>query len=160
MARNSASRMNIPQLISKDCFLSKFKVQIQNIIIEHFIFYFHVCMKPKSNNPIREYNIYFIRMNYFIWNRQKKRFFPAYGAAVKLHFIVPRRAAEKPPERGSAPALGGGGRGLSPNLPPGHSPLDHLPPFRQRQVCYDNSILYTKEEKSNFVDEYWKQRNP
>ena len=40
-------------------------------------------------------------INYFIWDRQRKRYFPACGPAVKLHFIVPRQAVEKPPERGS-----------------------------------------------------------
>ena len=39
----------------------------------------------------------------FIWNRQRKRSFPACEAAVKMQFIVPRQAAKKPLERGSTP---------------------------------------------------------
>ena len=54
-----------------------------------------------------------------VWNRQKQRSFPACGAAVKFHFIVVRRAAQKPPERGSVPGPRGGG--ASPVPPDGAS---------------------------------------
>ena len=66
-------------------------------------------------------------LNTFIWNRQRKRSFRACGAAVKLHVIVPWRAAEKSPKRGSA----SGPRGATspPNRPPGPSPLDPFPSF-------------------------------
>ena len=83
-------------------------------------------------------------MNNFIWNRQKKRSFPACGAAVKFYFIAPHRAAEKPTKRGSAPGPGGraGGGGGRPQASHwGLFPLEHLPPFRQRQVCYDNDVI-------------------
>ena len=64
---------------------------------------------------------------------KKKCSFPACGAAVKLHFIVPRRAAEKTPDpgRGSAPQTSH--RALR--------PLNPLPLFRQYQVCYDKDVI-------------------
>ena len=66
-------------------------------------------------------------VKYFICNGQKKRFFLTCGAAVKLHLIVLRQTAEKPPERNSAP--GRGGR-LAPRPPTeAFAPLDPLPPF-------------------------------
>ena len=75
-----------------------------------------------------------------VWNRQKQRSFPACGAAVKFHFIVVRRAAQKPPERGSVPGPRGGG-GLHPYLPTGPPLPGPPPPFRQRQVCYDKDHI-------------------
>ena len=47
-----------------------------------------------------------------IWNRQKKRSFSVCEATVKLHFIVPRQGAEKPPQ--TRTQEGGG----SPSRPP------------------------------------------
>ena len=77
-----------------------------------------------------------------IWNRQRKRSFPACGAAVKLHFIIPQRTAEKPPVRGFAPGPWGG---ASPSeLPPGPLLPGALPPFRQRQVCYDKDVIWLR----------------
>ena len=57
---------------------------------------------------------------------QRKRSLPACGAAAKLHFIQPRRAAKKPPEKGSAPRPRGG---ISPPRPPtrAFTPLAPLP---------------------------------
>ena len=62
-----------------------------------------------------------------IWNRQKKRSFSVCEATVKLHFIVPRQGAEKPPQtrtqEGGGLALETSHRGLR--------LLDPIPPFRR-----------------------------
>ena len=63
--------------------------------------------------------------------------FPVCGAAVKLHLTVPRWAAEKPHERSSAPGPGRGGEVAPRTSHRSLRPLDPLPLFRQRQVCYD-----------------------
>ena len=64
---------------------------------------------------------------------------PACGATVKLHFIVPRRVAEKPPEKRSAPGPRVGPR--PPDFPLGPLPHGPPPPFRHRQVCYDKDVI-------------------
>ena len=74
----------------------------------------------------------------FIRNRQRKRSFPACGTAVKLHFIVPWKAAEKSPK--GAPPLDSGDGLRPPNLPRGPSPPGPSSPFPQRQVCYDKDV--------------------
>ena len=66
------------------------------------------------------------------------RSFPAGGAAVKLHFIVPRQAAEKSPK--GAPPLVPGERRRPPDLSRGPSPRGPSSPFPQRQVCYDKNV--------------------
>ena len=74
----------------------------------------------------------------FIRNRQRKRSFPACGAAVKLHFIVPRQAAENSPK--GAPSLDPGEGPHPPDLPRGPSPPGPSFSFPQRQVCYDEDV--------------------
>ena len=57
---------------------------------------------------------------------------------VKLHFIEPRRAAEKLPEKGSAP---GPRMGTSLPRPPTGAFAPWTPSsFRKRQVCYDKDV--------------------
>ena len=72
--------------------------------------------------------MYMEQQNSFIWNRQRKRSFPACEVAVKLHFIVSKRTAEKAPEGGSAPGPREGPRPQT--FHQGFHPLDPLPPFR------------------------------
>ena len=77
--------------------------------------------------------------NNFFRNRQRKRFFPVCGAAVKLHYILPRQAAEKSPK--GAPSLDPGEGPHPPELPREPSPPGPSSSIPQRQVCYDKDVI-------------------
>ena len=81
-------------------------------------FSYTLSMNFSNKKNSAKFQMYILYI-YIIWNRRRKRSFPACGAAVKLHFIVPRRAAEKPPER--VPPLDPGEGHRPPDLPPAPS---------------------------------------
>ena len=99
----------------------------------------------------------YVKKMIFIWNRQRKRSLPACGAAVQLHFIIARRAADKPLERDSAPGPRGGG-GSPSDLPLGPLPPEPLPPFQQHQVCYDKVVILPRMCNLNFASRHTNSR--
>ena len=84
----------------------------------------------------------------FIWNKQTKRSLPACGAAVKLHFIVPWRAVEKPPDRSSLSGpLDRKGGGVAPEFNFRSSADEFalsLPYFRYHMYYYLRDSIYLK----------------
>ena len=120
----------------------KIAIKLSSCVFTGFFFFFirRICgVNPSSTATSKRYlpdlcQYLWISLKIFIWNRQRKRSLPACGAAVKLHFIERQRAAEKPPEKGSAPGSRGG-------TSPPRSPTGAFAPWTPYPLSATSSLL-------------------